>query len=353
MTVTPDLQSGWFFGAAGKSKGPFTWAELVGLAKAETISPDTMVYHQSFGEWKPAREIEGLPVTGPVSQARPVADHPSRTTTSSSSVSKRDWKIALGALALVIVLGVAGALIDQESQVTESGLNPIPEGGRTEKVEQPKPSFAEMMAEADRLEAESSYSLAKAQLQRVIRDYPESLSVESIDPRLAQLDSLGNVKRAEERAEIEERRLAGKWSYPRSTDAMTSRTTRQAVIRSENTINLDFPYQGAQHGTLILRDHPSYGRDVIFRIEEGQLLCSSYSGCQVRVRFDEGSAGRWSAVGPSDNSSTSLFIRNYSGFLGQLRRSRVVRIQPEIYQAGAPVFEFHVGGFDFERYSGR
>jgi hypothetical protein len=144
--------------------------------------------------------------------------------------------------------------------------------------------------------------------------------------------------------------LAGKWSYAVSEDPMTSRKSRTARIQSENAVNFGFPYQGEQHATLMLRDHPSYGRDVIVKIEQGQFLCQSYSDCQVRVRFDENNPERWSAVGPSDNSTTTLFIRNEARFIQKMRKARIVRIQVPIYQEGEPMFEFHVSGFQLDRY---
>lgn len=157
---------------------------------------------------------------------------------------------------------------------------------------------------------------------------------------------------AAERAAAERRSLAEKWTYRTEADAMTGRESRYATITSENTVNFDFPYSGPQHGRLSLRNHPSYGKDVILQIEQGQLLCRSYEDCQIRIRFDDGSPERWNARGPSDNSSTVLFIRNYDRFLQRLRNSDVVRIQPEVYQEGSPIFEFRVGGYDASKHSG-
>jgi hypothetical protein len=152
-------------------------------------------------------------------------------------------------------------------------------------------------------------------------------------------------------AEAEEaRRLAEKWSYTSDTDPMTGKDSHVARIASENTVNFGFPYAGPQHAVLILREHPSYGHDVILQIEQGQFLCPSYEGCQVRVRFDDGASERWDAGGPSDNSTTVLFIQNYTRFLQRMRKADVVRIQPEIYQEGAPVFEFRTGGYDPSRH---
>jgi hypothetical protein len=78
-------------------------------------------------------------------------------------------------------------------------------------------------------------------------------------------------RRVRAQAEATERQAdAAKWSYYSSTDPMASRPSRAASIESENTVDFDFPYQGPQHATLTLRNHPSYGRDVIVTIREGR-----------------------------------------------------------------------------------
>ena len=142
-----------------------------------------------------------------------------------------------------------------------------------------------------------------------------------------------------------------KWSYFSSDDPMASRPSHTASIQSENTVQFDFPYQGAQHATLTLRNHPSYGRDVFLTIERGQILCLSFEDCSIRVRFDEGPAERWSGSGSSDNSSTIVFIRGYSRFMERMKRAKVVRVQIPVYEEGSPTFEFRVGGFDAGRYA--
>lgn len=282
-----------------------------------------------------------------------MAEHGERPPAVEKEKVKKPWYKSKWVWAVAIIIVIIAVIPTEEETDKEAIATTEEVEAPPDEPEEPAVPFAEMMARVDSLEADSSYAAAKGRLREIVMDYPDSLSKHDIAPRLASLDSLIEEKRARERAEGEARRLAAKWSYRTSTDEMTSRTTRLATIQSENTINLDFPYEGEQHGTLVIRNHPSYGRDVIFRIREGQLQCPSYSGCTVRVRFDEHSPRSWSAGGPSDNDTTVLFIRNYSGFLSQLRRSEIVRIQPEIYQAGAPVFEFHVGGFNYDRYRGR
>ena len=115
-------------------------------------------------------------------------------------------------------------------------------------------------------------------------------------------------------------------------------------------MNFDFPYSGEQHATLNLRVDPRYGKDVIFRIERGQILCHSYEDCTVLVRFDDGKAVNYTAVGAADNSTETIFIRNYGRFVENMLKAKMVRISTNIYQEGAPVFEFDVSDFDQNKY---
>jgi hypothetical protein len=141
-----------------------------------------------------------------------------------------------------------------------------------------------------------------------------------------------------------------KWSYGRREDPMAKGTIYEASVKSSNTANFDFPYQGEQRATLTIRTHPRYGKDVIFSIERGQLPCYSYDGCTVLVRFDDGSSVRYAAAGPEDNSSETLFIRDYSGFVARMLKAKKVRISPTVFQQGSPAFEFDVSNFEQDRY---
>jgi len=140
------------------------------------------------------------------------------------------------------------------------------------------------------------------------------------------------------------------WSYSQYADAMSKGTIYHAAVSSSNTVNFDFPYSGEQHATLDLIIHPRYGKAVIFRIKKGQILCNSYEDCTVLVRFDDGKASNYTAVGAADNSTETIFIRNYARFVENMLKAKRVRISTNIYQEGAPVFEFDVSGFDQNKY---
>ena len=188
--------------------------------------------------------------------------------------------------------------------------------------------------------------------EAITRRFPGTPEADSARAVAAVHEEAAEAERQRRAEEAEHQRLALKWRYNSYKDEMTSRSSREARVQSENTVNFDSPYDGSQHGTLVLRDHPSYGQDVILRIERGQILCRSYQTCTIRVRFDEGEAQSWRAVGPADNSSTTIFLRNQGRFRQRMRSAQIVRVRISVYQQGEPTFEFHVGGFDQERFEG-
>lgn len=139
------------------------------------------------------------------------------------------------------------------------------------------------------------------------------------------------------------------WDYAVSEEGMSGKSTRTAKVVSTNSINLDFPYSGTQHAMLTIRRHPRWGNDVYLAIERGQILCHSYGDCSIGVRFDDGKVMRFKGTAPSDNSTETVFIPAYSTFMKQLPNAKNVKVEVQIYQSGAPVFEFDVSGFKPER----
>ena len=107
---------------------------------------------------------------------------------------------------------------------------------------------------------------------------------------------------------------AAQWSYQESVDKMTGKTASYATVRSDNSLSLSSPYSGRNHGAITVRKHPKYGVDVYVYVEKGQILCRSYDGCSVVIRFDDAKPQRFSAVEPADHSSDTVFISNESKF---------------------------------------
>lgn len=147
--------------------------------------------------------------------------------------------------------------------------------------------------------------------------------------------------------------IGQQWHYDTSEDQMTSGERKIAWVSSTNSVSFGFPYNGEQQAQLTLRTDPRFGKSVIFGLEKGQILCSSFDGCAVQVRFDDDKPAKYAASGPSDHSTTVIFIEDYGRFLAKLRKAKRVRISANIYQQGSPVFEFDVSGFDNDRYQSK
>lgn len=246
-------------------------------------------------------------------------------------------------LALLVLVSATGCSESPSQELAQEAL---------------RPSASTIFADLKREHAAGQPQAALQHARSLTTEHAGTIEADSASKLIPTLEAAVEAEAKAERArvakaakEAESRRLADNWTYRSNVDPMTSKASRSAMIRSENTVDFDFPYSGPQHGTLHIRNHPSHGRDVILSIERGQFLCQSYDDCQIRVRFDEGSPERWNAVGASDNSSTVIFLRNEGRFLQRMRSAKTVRIQAPIYQEGQPIFEFHVGGFDHGRYT--
>lgn len=140
------------------------------------------------------------------------------------------------------------------------------------------------------------------------------------------------------------------WHYSHSDYEMSKGRVHQAITESSNTVNFGFPYAGAQHGTLLLRTHPKFGKDVVLSIEKGQFLVRSYEDSLALVRFDDDDPITYKVVGAEDHSTTMVFFRDYQGFVARMLKSKRVRISIPVYQQGSPVFEFEVSDFDSGAY---
>lgn len=134
------------------------------------------------------------------------------------------------------------------------------------------------------------------------------------------------------------------WLYYETKGKMDDEIIKFARTDSLNTFEFSFPYGGEQHATLSLRSHPKQGVDVRLSIERGQFLGGNYDGGAVQVRFDDKKAVIMETLFPSDHSTTTMFIKDSSVFFKKLKKANKVLISANVYQEGAPIFEFDVSG---------
>lgn len=132
------------------------------------------------------------------------------------------------------------------------------------------------------------------------------------------------------------------WTYTVKEDKMTGKKTSVANVQSNGSLSLPFPYQGRNMGYLVVRQHPQHGLDVMVQVDKGQMLCSTYSGCDVLIRFDDKKPARFSGTEPADNSSDTIFLNNTKRFIDEAKKAKKILVQVQFYQAGNQVLEFDV-----------
>lgn len=144
----------------------------------------------------------------------------------------------------------------------------------------------------------------------------------------------------------EVKRQAGlRWSFFSIEDKMSGGMIHRAEIKSKNAVNFSYPY-GNTRATLEVRNHPRHGNDVIFSVNSGQFVCSTFE-CEVDVRFGKGRPTKYLAAPSSDHDRKVIFIKDFERFVSSLSKSESASVEATFYQDGVHVFEFDISGFEW------
>jgi len=168
----------------------------------------------------------------------------------------------------------------------------------------------------------------------------------SMNSRAPTLNSGGSIPTSTGAGGIQEPAQPS-WDYSSHADKMGRGTAQYATLESVNEVDFDFPYNGGSKAIITLRNSPKYGKNVIFQVTKGQILCH-LDGCRVNVKVDEGHPVPVDADEAADGSSNVIFLP-YSSLLRDLRRAKTLRIEANFYQEGSRVFEFHPKGLDVNK----
>jgi len=133
---------------------------------------------------------------------------------------------------------------------------------------------------------------------------------------------------------------ADPWSYESETDKMTGQSKHFATLFSDNSIDLPFPYSGANRGTLLIRQKAKGSNEVMFMIQKGQMMCRSYRPCTVSIRFDSKQPLKFEGTGNSSSDPTVTFIQSANTFVQEAKKAKKILVQVDLYQAGLQIFEF-------------
>jgi len=138
-----------------------------------------------------------------------------------------------------------------------------------------------------------------------------------------------------------------KWTYSETKDEMRGAVRRLAELESENSVDLDFPYD-EQSAFLTVRQDPQYGFDVIFHVRSGQILCHGFGDSYINAKFDDGPIRRFNCNGASDGTSDVAFVEGARTFLAALKTADRTVIEAEFYQNGRVQYVFDTKGLEWE-----
>lgn len=135
------------------------------------------------------------------------------------------------------------------------------------------------------------------------------------------------------------------WQYSEKDDTVHNAKYKLARATSINTLNFHFPYEGTQHGYLLLRKNYDGTKDAMLIINKGQFMTSVMGG-KALVRFDDSSPEDFKLLSSDDHSTTVVFFKYAANFIEKVSKAKKVYIQTAFYQEGSPTLEFNVEGLN-------
>ena len=136
------------------------------------------------------------------------------------------------------------------------------------------------------------------------------------------------------------------WSYSQDSDKMTSKINYYASVQANEELQLKAPYDGGATATLTVRNITGKN-EVLLKVSKGQFL-AGIDEENIQVRFDTSKAETYSCSGPSDYSTTVLFVTSAAKFVASLKKAKKLLIGAEMYDNGIQQMEFNVEGLKWQ-----
>lgn len=134
--------------------------------------------------------------------------------------------------------------------------------------------------------------------------------------------------------------VLAQWRYANEVDKMTGKASPLAIVRSDDSLDLPFPYKGPNYGRLQVRNLPGTGLETLFFVDKGQMICPGYENCYVMVKFDDKPPMKFSTVKASDHDPKVTFLRDAKKFVAQAKNAKTILVQATFFHAGTQVLTF-------------
>ena len=137
-----------------------------------------------------------------------------------------------------------------------------------------------------------------------------------------------------------------KWKYSSYEDDLTSEIVKTASIYSTNSVRFSFPYRKAGGSRLEINFRKKRNAfDAYFRIEKGQILCSTLE-CKFKLRIGDRPVQTWTGLPSTTHNSDIMFVRDAEDFRDIVASGAHLRIGIEFFKAGRQTFQFETEGYE-------
>ncbi|MDO8827731.1 hypothetical protein [Methylophaga sp.] len=137
---------------------------------------------------------------------------------------------------------------------------------------------------------------------------------------------------------------AATWEYKSTDDPMTDEPIYEAVILSDNQVDVSFNRKATL--SVITRFHPRNGWNIEFTIDNDQISC--LGSCSVTIRLDNEKATNHSIEKVFNVKGYVYRVRNNAEKVAEgMFRAKKILVELEIFEQGAQLFRFETNTFDY------
>lgn len=184
-----------------------------------------------------------------------------------------------------------------------------------------------------------NWSLAKAQADVLIAQYPDSTAAKRVRPEY------DGIKRKLEESR-EAARTAALWSY--GTQSVKGGLQRSSAIYAKDNVDVDGT--GPTQVRLIFRDHPDWGRSSYLVLQNGDFNC--YGGCRVQIKLDGKPTKSLPGSRPKTDEAIAMFIEDERALWKMTKSAKTLEIEFPVKGLGKRSAVFEVAGLDPGRMPG-
>jgi hypothetical protein len=242
---------------------------------------------------------------------------------------KKTLKIELAGLAFACAL--LGGCAGEDPEVAKAAA--------AEQLAAQEAKAQEGAAAFDAAVEKENWSLAKAQADVLIDQYPDSAAAKRVR---AEYDG---VKQKHDDTR-EAARTAALWSY--GTQSVKGGLQTSSAIYAKDNVDVDGT--GPTQVRLIFRDHPDWGRSSYLVLQNGDFNC--YGGCRVQIKIDGKPAKSLPGSRPKTDEAIAMFIEDERALWKLVKGAKTLEIEFPVKGLGKRSAVFEVAGLDASRMPG-